>query len=96
MKRISTLLFALSLLCPMCLNGKSPTSDKEVNPKIEESNRFPFCKNDKCGYMDKNCKVVINPRFDEAWDFSEGLAWVEIGGKGGYINKEGKMVWREK
>jgi hypothetical protein len=37
-------------------------------------------------------KVVIKPKFDLTFHFSEGLAAVEIGGKWGYINKAGKMV----
>ena len=30
----------------------------------------------KCGFMDKSGKVVIEPQFDYATDFSEGLAKV--------------------
>ncbi len=30
------------------------------------------------GYIDKNGKVVIEPQFDDARDFSEGLARVAI------------------
>ena len=30
--------------------------------------------------------------YDYAWDFSEGLARVEINGKWGYINKQGESV----
>ena len=41
-------------------------------------------------------KFVINPQFDSANDFREGLAEVRIGddktGKWGYIDKQGKMV----
>ena len=41
-------------------------------------------------------KFVINPQFNFANDFSEGLAAVRIGddktGKWGYIDKQGKMV----
>jgi serine/threonine protein kinase len=41
-------------------------------------------------------KFVINPQFDEASNFSEGLAKVRIGdvqtGKYGFIDKEGRMI----
>lgn len=60
---------------------------------------------DKFGYMDETQRVVIEPQFDEADDFSEGLAHVNIGGKrfshydrglqGGehfYIDKTGKRI----
>ena len=36
--------------------------------------------------------MVINPQFDAASPFSEGLAHVRIGGKWGYIDPAGKMV----
>ena len=34
----------------------------------------------------------VGGKFDEAWDFSEGLAAVAIGGKYGYINRAGDVV----
>ena len=41
-------------------------------------------------------RVVINPQFDAALRFAEGLAAVRIGdentGRWGYIDKQGKMV----
>ncbi len=54
-----------------------------------------FCVNvnGKYGYIDKTGKYVINPQFDYAGSFSEGLAVVEIGGKWGYIDKTGKFIW---
>ena len=57
---------------------------------------FPARENGKCGYINKEGKFVINPKFNYAWSFSEGLARVRIGdeetGKYGYINKEGQFV----
>ncbi len=48
------------------------------------------------GYIDKTGHFVINPQFDFAWIFSEGLAAVLIGdeetGKWGYIDKTGHFV----
>ncbi len=35
---------------------------------------------------------IIEPQFDEAWDFHEGMARVKIDGKWGYINKEGTVI----
>jgi len=36
---------------------------------------------DKCGYIDKDGKYIINPQFDGARNFSDGLAIVETGDK---------------
>lgn len=49
----------------------------------------------KC-YIDKNGKVVINNQFDNAYNFSEGLALirqrVKEDAKYGYIDKTGKII----
>ncbi|MHB1238629.1 MAG: WG repeat-containing protein, partial [Gallionella sp.] len=47
----------------------------------------------KSGYIDKTGEMVINPQFDYATNFSEGLAAVCINGSGcGYIDKTGTIV----
>jgi hypothetical protein len=47
-------------------------------------------------HSDATGKMVINPQFDAAYGFNDGLAAVRIGddqtGKWGYIDKQGKMV----
>ncbi|WP_169752467.1 WG repeat-containing protein [Campylobacter mucosalis] len=44
------------------------------------------------GYVDKNGKTIIEPKFYQAGYFSQGLAAVSLGGKFGYIDKSGKFV----
>ncbi len=49
----------------------------------------------KLGYIDKAGKVVVEPQFDRAENFSEGLAAVRVGGRRGtcgYIDKTGKFA----
>lgn len=48
------------------------------------------------GFMDRQGRVVIEPRFDDAEVFSEGLAWVKQDGKFGYIDHSGKVVIRSR
>jgi len=38
-------------------------------------------RDEKWGFLDKTGKVVIEPKYVEAWDFSEGLARVAVGGE---------------
>ena len=52
------------------------------------------------GYLDAQGKMAIQPRFDNALPFRNGLARVKVGGRGrkipgndAYINKTGKIVW---
>ncbi len=59
----------------------------------EESNELtPKKENSKWGYVDSNNKVVIPFKYDEASDFSYGLAAVKFYGKWGFIGKNGKVI----
>ena len=50
----------------------------------------------KWGYINKKGELVIPLQFDEASDFVDGLAMVAITGQGlVYIDKSGKVVWKE-
>jgi len=44
------------------------------------------------GYMDKSGKMIIEPRFQDAGDFREGLAPVNVKGKWGFIDRTGDLV----
>ena len=49
--------------------------------------------NNRFGYIDKQGKFAINPQFDSAGDFANGVAPVWLGERQGYINRAGKYVW---
>ena len=61
-------------------------------PAPEKLEVFKFCRNGKWGYKNQKGAVVIQPAFDEAFQFSEGYACVEKDSKLGYIDMEGKQV----
>jgi hypothetical protein len=44
------------------------------------------------GFVSETGKVIIEPQFDDAEKFSEGLAAVQINGKWGFIDKSGNLV----
>ena len=46
----------------------------------------------KWGYVNSDHCWAINPQFDFASGFDEGLAPVQIGGKWGFIDKTGRMA----
>jgi hypothetical protein len=45
------------------------------------------------GYIDETGKIVITPRFDWAFDFCQGVAYVEQGNLKGYINRQGHLIF---
>ena len=47
---------------------------------------------DLWGFVDKYGATVIAPRFQNAQDFSQGFACVQIEGKWGYIDPAGQVV----
>ncbi|MBQ3367694.1 WG repeat-containing protein [bacterium] len=54
--------------------------------------RFLIKQNGYMGFIDGCGRVVIEPVYDSALEFSEGLARVEKNGKFGFIDKSGKVV----
>ena len=60
--------------------------------RTEFGKLYPFFTAGTWGYMDKAGNTIIEPQFDGADGFSEGLAVVMVGSKWGYINKLGKIV----
>jgi hypothetical protein len=53
---------------------------------------FYSATNDKYGYKDGQGKIVVAPRYDLAYSFTEGMAAVRLAGKYGYLNESGKEV----
>ena len=52
--------------------------------------------NGKYGFIDRTGKVVVPFQFDHAWDFSEGLAQVELKGRKYFIDTTGRTVFEAK
>ena len=49
-------------------------------------------KNKKFGFIDRSGREIIPPAYDNARDFMNGMAAVQVAGKWGYIDKSGKLV----
>ena len=51
---------------------------------------YPVVVNGRWGFVNKSGETVINPQFDHAGGFAEGLAPVRMG-RWGYVDASGKM-----
>jgi serine/threonine protein kinase len=79
-------LHSLSALPQSTANATSaPTLSRVTSPKL-------IVIGGKYGYIDSDGRVIIQPQFDFAWYFSDGLARVRIGDKWGYIDRTGKVI----
>lgn len=74
------------VLVAVCLLGLFSCNEKTSNDYLVYDFRGKY------GYVDRKGNVVIEPQFDDARSFSEGLAWAEKDGKTGYIDKTGEFV----
>ena len=58
------------------------------------SDLFPFQSKGKYGFINQSGKVVVEPSFNFAEKFSEGMGLVKKNGKVGFINDQGKLLPR--
>ncbi|MCQ2286202.1 MAG: WG repeat-containing protein [Bacteroidales bacterium] len=78
----------LALAAIFFLNSLKSNDYEKVDMEL-----IPVFKNEKWGYVDQKGTYVINPQFERATYFSEGLALVSNNkGDIGYINKKGEFV----
>jgi hypothetical protein len=83
MQTLKSLIFLALLLCIFSCTKKSDDFEYKI---------LPVKSGDKWGYIDKEGKYVVNPQFDNAMLFAEGLACVKVDKKYGYISEDGKYV----
>lgn len=82
-KVLVAILLVVGLLVPSAAIASSPTAVTTL---------IPYRKGNVWGFCDQNKKMVIPAVYEGASRFSEGLAWITLNGKYGFINTRGKMV----
>jgi hypothetical protein len=80
------------VLLPILLILLLSCSKDETENNIKHEYLYPISVNHKYGYIDKTGKIVVEPQFDYAVNFKEGLALVLVGEKWGFINTNGDIV----
>jgi len=105
MKRtaILTASVLIIVLLSTYINSKEVTKDNNkwlAKPQFEHVDINGFSeglagvkKNGKWGYIGKDGKIKIEPRYDLVYSFSDGLAMVMVGSKTFFINRDGVSVF---
>lgn len=78
------------------LMGISSLGISMSSPQEQRGALYPIEHNGRWGYINEKGKIVVEPQFDHAWDFSEGCGRVETKGKQGFIDKFGRIVAQPK
>ena len=80
-------------------NSNTLSNSQNTNTSIEESNDSlnelalaPASIGDKEGYIDKKGDWVIEPKYDAAYCFQDGIAVVGVNNKYGLIDKKGNWI----
>jgi WG containing repeat len=83
-----------ALLCIIITTAVACRNDGSACLEDKEEPRFRVEKNNMAGYIDRNGKLVIPLQYNVAFEFSEGLAVVEIKEKYGIIDCHGNWIKR--
>jgi hypothetical protein len=80
--------------CNDAVNGtkiKARVTDAEHGRLRNQGPLFPFCEDGKWGYLNLRGQVVIEPRFNGAYDFADERAHVQTRQASGFIDEQGKL-----
>lgn len=77
-------------------NGKEIVEAKFDNIILNNSESLVAVKfNGLWGFIDKNGEFIIIPQYKETKGFKDGLAFVKDENFEGYINMQGKYIWKQ-
>ncbi|WP_338792426.1 WG repeat-containing protein [Bernardetia sp. MNP-M8] len=75
---------------------KVSVNEKAIMDSLQKAQNidalYKFEKNGKYGLINQNNKVKLEPIYDEINDFKEGIAWLRIDKKYGYVDRVGNIV----
>jgi hypothetical protein len=83
---------ALTLLTACALSACQSQTDHAADATSSKVSYFPVVQDSLWGFIDAVGTVVIEPRFERAWPFSEGLALVRSEGRYGYVDSAGAFT----
>lgn len=86
----SILTAVLLILIPFSRSFAQPTPPARVEP--DGTPLFVVTVKGQDGFIDPDGKIVIEPAYEKAFPFTDGLAAVRVRGEWGFIDPQGRMV----
>jgi hypothetical protein len=77
--KITPLLLSCIVVFSACNRSSENATPDPTNTQTKAKKLFVVTVGGKAGYIDRAGKLVVNPQYDQAADFSEGLALVCVG-----------------
>lgn len=90
--RIFFILLIGAVTALACGTGSDDRPTSDTDTASEEAALLPVIQDGKWGYMDTTGAVAVEPRFNRAFHFSEGLALVESDSGFGFIRDDGSYA----
>lgn len=81
-----------------CIEVPSPFDVPLFDPETDSIDLYVIKVNDQYGYMNRTGEIVLQPQWQKAYPFQNGVAavWMPAGGVDqAYINEEGAYIWKE-
>jgi hypothetical protein len=87
MKRSISLVALIAFLIAGCQPDAARPGDADTAESLH-----PVRVDGKWGFIDSSGDLVVDPLFDRAWPFSDGLALVQVGDRFGYVHQDGQYA----
>src|SRR5580704_1418953 len=90
-----SLALAVTLLAGLAgCNAPTAAQEPQIAKPLEQAGPVPvaaFRSSSKYGFIDRQGRIILKPKYDDAHDFFEGLAFVREGKKAAFIDTDGRI-----
>lgn len=91
-KKLQYITLFLSIIGLIVLSGCNAVDAITGKDDDNDDTLHPILLNEKWGYINNSGNIAIEPRYDEAREFSDGYAAVRIGTNWGYVSEDTKRL----
>lgn len=83
--------FVISFAVLVAMGSISPAAAQAADSYTSQEGKFVVCREARYGFIGRDGKTILGPKYWKLSDFQEGLATFQQGDKAGVINKLGRV-----